>query len=465
MVQKVRAAAVNSYGFVLFAWGLLFAMNTSYWAFFMTDVAKMPVTLMATVLLVSNIVDWCMVPVAGILLQKLHPKYVKYRTWLLIAPTVVAVCFVFMFINPAISMGAKAVLYGGAYCLQTVFQSLMFGTLNTLVPLLGKRQEERAAFSARKAQGNQLGKIAVGLIALPLILAINGGDKAGAPGYLVATIIFGVTVVCANLIMYRFSKEADAEAVVLEQKGEKLPILEMFKIFFTNLHLLSAVLADSTRYIAQFIVWGLSMYYFSYVLKNLAYLPVFFTTMSVVGFFGAILGEFLAKKLDKKTVYMMGLGILALAHLANYFISKDPITYIVIISIGYFGVSWANANAIALQSDGAVYSEWKSGKEVKGFIMAMCMVVPKIANIVNGIVIGFGLAAIGYVAGQDMTPEMMSGMTKLINLIPAAFLCLGILLLYFFNKLTVDKMKEIQADLQARMETVRGNKEVAAGKA
>jgi len=51
---------------------------------------------------------------------------------------------------------------------------------------------------------------------------------------------------------------------------------------------------------------------------------------------------------------------------------------------------------------------------------------------------------------SPMQPEAISGLNKLINLVPAGFLVLGILLIFFLNKLTVSKMKEIQADLQAR---------------
>lgn len=447
-IKKAKTGAIWAYGLCLFVWGLLFAMNTSYWAYFMTDVAQMPTLVMAKTLLVANICDWIMVPVAAVLMQKLYPR-VQYRKWLLIAPIVVAACFIVMFMPNSLPIGTKAVLYGGAYCFQTVFQSLMFGSLNTIVPLLGKRQEDRVAFSSKKAQGNQLGKVVFGLITLPLILLINGGVKEGAAGFFTMTIIYGVLFVGGFAYMYFAAKEADAEAVNLKKEAHP-PILDMFKILFTNQHFLSVIGADSCRYTAQFVVWSLSVYYFKYVLGNMAMLTVFFTTMSIIGFCGAVVGEFLGKKIDKRKVYMAGFAVLALAHLVNFFVAPVASTYIVLISIGYFGMGWSNANAIALTSDGAVYSEWKSGKEVKGFMMTISMIVPKIANIIVGSIVGFGLASIGYVANTDMTPETVSGMIKLVNLVPIGFLVLGILLILFINKLSPAKMNEIQLELQAK---------------
>jgi len=226
-IQKAKSGAIWAYGFCLFTFGLLFGMNTSYWAYFMTDIAQMPTELMAKTLVVANVCDWIMVFVAAIIIQMTYPR-IKYRTWVLVGPIVVAICFSIMFLPTNLSDTGKAFLYGGAYCFQTVFMSLMWGGINTLVPLLGKRQEDRAAFSARKAQGNQLGKVVFGFVTLPLILLINGGEKAKGTGFFVMTVIYAIIFLASFVIMWRYAKDADEEALLLKEE-EKTPLLEMLK--------------------------------------------------------------------------------------------------------------------------------------------------------------------------------------------------------------------------------------------
>lgn len=450
MEQRVKNSVINSYGFILFSSAFLITMSMTYWAYFMTDVAKMPPILMAKTLLVANIVDWCMVFVASIAMQKLYPK-IKYRTWLLIGPIIMAACFAVMFAPITAPVGVKAIIYGGAYCIQTGFQIVAFGAANTMIPVLGKLQEDRSAFSARKAVGNNLGKIGFGLITLPLILMINGGEKAAAPGFFVMVIIYGLFFIGTTANFYRLAKSGDAEATALEAKGEKTSILDMFKLFFSNKHLVSAILADSTRLLAQFIIYGLAVYYFRYVLNSMPKLSIFLTSIAVAGVIGSLVGEFLQKKFDKRYVYMSGLGLLVVCLIVNFIAATTNVTtFIAILDIGFFGMMVANSSAVAILSDATLYSELKSGKELKGFMMTMGMLVPKLGNLISGIVVGFGLAGIGYVANTPMSAETMSGLVKIINLVPAAFLILGILILYFFNKLSTSKVTEIQAEIAAR---------------
>ncbi|UWG98419.1 MFS transporter [Dehalobacter sp. DCM] len=450
MEQRVKTGATISYGLILFAWGLLFSMNTAFWAYFMTDIQKMPTILMAKTLLVANVVDFCMVIVASILLQKLYPK-VKYSTWLLVGPIVVAVGFAVMFAPVGdISVTAKAILFGGAYCIQAGFQNIAFGAVNTMVPLMGKHPLDRAAFSARKAVGTNAGKLVYGVITVPMIMAINGGVKASANGYFAIVILYGIVFIAANYLMYRYSREADialaSEYIKSDKKSE--PLLELFKIFFTNRHLLGIIIGDIVRILAQFITWGLGVYYFMYVLKSMPLFAVFLTTVSVAGLLGSIVGEILARRFDKRYVYAAGLAILFLAHLTNFVLfPKVAVTFMAVLDVGYFGMAIANACAIAITSEAALYSELKTGKEVKGFLMTMAILVPKVSNIISGSVLGFGLAAIGYVAKTPMTAEQLVGLNKLINFIPAAFLAVGIIAILTLNKLSTAKVNEMQVKM------------------
>ena len=77
-------------------------------------------------------------------------------------------------------------------------------------------------------------------------------------------------------------------------------------------------------------------------------------------------------------------------------------------------------------------------------IMSMSILPIKIGIAVGGGVIGYGLAAIGYSSTAEMTPELVSGIMKLVSLVPAAF-CVIPLFIIFFYKLTDAKVAEFMA--------------------
>lgn len=458
MEQRVKVGATISYGFILFAFGLLYSMNMVFWAYFMTDIQKFPTVLMAKTISIASIVDIFAVVIVSVLLQKLYPR-IKYGTWLLIGPIVVAICFALMFFPATgLSVTAKAFLYGGAYILQCWFQNIAFGAVNTMVPLMGKHPADRAAFSARKAIGTNTGRLLFGVITLPIILAINGGVKASPNGFFIVVILYGLVFVFANYTMYRYSRQADAElaANYVKDNRKPEPLSEMFRVFFTNRHLIGIIIGDIARILAQFITMGLVAYYFMNITKSMPMFAVFLTTVSVCGIVGSIVGEILGRKFDKRYVYAGGLGLFCLVYLINFFMmTQSAMTFIVIFDIGFFGMAIANSVSIALTSEATLYSELKNNKEVKGFLMTMAIIVPKVSQFISASVIGFGLAGIGYAAGKPMTPDQIVGFNQIFNLVPAAFLALGIIALLTLNKLSTAKVNEIQEMIKAKQQSAK----------
>lgn len=84
---------------------------------------------------------------------------------------------------------------------------------------------------------------------------------------------------------------------------------------------------------------------------------------------------------------------------------------------------------------------YRTGKDSSAFIMSMSILPIKIGIAFGGGVIGYGLAVIGYNPNAEMTPEMVSGIMKLVSLVPAAF-CIIPLFIIIFYKLTDAKVAE-----------------------
>ena len=174
------------------------------------------------------------------------------------------------------------------------------------------------------------------------------------------------------------------------------------------------------------------------------------TTISVTQFLSTILFGLHAKKIDKRTLYISGLVIVVAAQVSAWFIAKDTMTFIAMMSLSFMGYAFTSCASPAMFADTCDYAEWKTGKSAKGFFMGMANLPPKIALITTGAFTGYALSALGYVPNAPSTPQLENGIRMLIHLVPAGAAVLGIVIMTTFNKLTVSKTKELQREIQSR---------------
>ena len=96
------------------------------------------------------------------------------------------------------------------------------------------------------------------------------------------------------------------------------------------------------------------------------------------------------------------------------------------------------------------YSEWKTGKDTRGVVMAFCSLAIKIAIALRGVIITAALGIIAYDATLKVfSPEMMTGIKMVYILVPCIFIVLSFIPLAFF-KLSDEKVAEIENEIAAR---------------
>lgn len=112
-----------------------------------------------------------------------------------------------------------------------------------------------------------------------------------------------------------------------------------------------------------------------------------------------------------------------------------------------------SASIVALYSDAAVYSEWKTGKSAASFVMGLMTISLKAAVISRGTVIPFVLATAGFVASADPATasiELQNGVVNVFVLIPGVLALVSALIIGLGYRLTRERLAELQADIDAR---------------
>lgn len=448
MAGRPKASVINLISLGETGFQLMMYLAISYYAYFLTDVAAIGAATVGTILLFARIGDAISVPIAGAIIEKTNFKWGKYRSWLLLAPPVTAILFVLMFTNfNGMDTTTKAVTLGSLYVCAHFFVNLAWSAHTALIPVLGVHQEDRVTLSSRRQQFVSAAQILLGLIAMPMIIALGGGNEA--KGFFLTIIIFAFLQILGYRLMAHVVKPW-VKNLETEVK-QTVTFRDMLNQVFSNRHLLLFFLVEVCILTARFMILGLAVYYFKYVAQNMLLVSVFFTCVSVGLLIGSFVGGFAAKKLAKKTVYILGLSMEIICFALIWLVAENPVAYIALNAIATFGTGFANSVMYAVYADISEYSEWKTGKNAKGLIMALSSLPTKIGVALSGAVIGFSLAAIGYVAGAAPTPELTRSIVLIASIIPGAIAILALAGIFFYS-LDEKGVLEIRTEIEARLD-------------
>lgn len=446
-MERPKSSAMNLFGLGEIGFVMMMSMAVNYYSYFLTDVAKIGAATAGVILLLARIGDMVAVFVAGASIEKLTVKrFGKYRTWIILAPPFTAALFILMFTNFSVmGVGAKSIFLGTAYVLAHLSVNLAWTSQSALIPIIGSHPDDRLKLSALRGQISSAATIIFGIVAMPMVLFLGGGDES--QGFLVTVAIFAVVQFFGYQLMQRIAKPYALS--LSSAANQTVSVKDMLSTIFTNKYLLLFFMIEVCINCARFMIFGLAVYYFKYVAQNMLLVSVFFTVVSVGGLIGAFAGEFFGKKMSKKYVYIFGISFEIICFALMWMVAKNPYAYIILNGCVALGTGFANSVTYALFADTADYGEWKTGKSAKGLTMAMSALPIKIGIAISGIITGVSLASVGYVADMAPSLELTNSIINIATLIPGFIAVLALLGILSY-KLDEKRVQEIKQELLTR---------------
>jgi GPH family glycoside/pentoside/hexuronide:cation symporter len=432
---------------------------STYWAVYLTGAVGLETKTMAAIISAAGFVDMISVPFIGAIMQKAKFKSGKFRPWLMIGAILAALFRVLSFSNPNLSGAAKGLWFGAAYVLCYIGYNMCYSAYIGSLPLLAKDRDERQAYSASKNICNSIGKFLFSLFSVKLISLFGNGDEAR--GYTLFAVLIAVCVVLAYFQLFVMMKGIDVvqEAAVEDNTNQNVKeqsktedsynasVWQMIKYTITKPFILF-VLGVTTKTAAFFTVMGLAAYYYTYVVGNKNMLTVYLSLSTFIMIFGSYIAPFVSKAINSlKKSYALGLGIYGGSFALAYFFGKSGIAFTVLLCVGYVGYSISHTTEITLYSSIVDYTQWKTGKDLKPFMMSMFNILPKIGTAIGNTVLGYGLVAIGF-QKENVTASAAGGLRVLFSALPAAILFIGVVVFLLFP-LTDEKIKRMQEDIKA----------------
>ena len=165
-----------------------------------------------------------------------------------------------------------------------------------------------------------------------------------------------------------------------------------------------------------------------------------------------LLAPLLARKFEKKNLFIIGIFLSALTAALRFFIPPGNFILMIVFGLpGGFatGLSLAFVGPLSMQNND--YHEWKFGKRVEGAVASASSFIRKFILALSRGLPALIFALIGFVEGNVVqSPEATQGLHIIFSWGVSAFYIIAGLLMIFLYKLTDKQYDKIVAELATR---------------
>jgi len=452
MAEKLGKPLLYTYGVADMLFLVMVNMEMFYFTAFMTDYAQFPMGIIGIILWITGVVDIVCALAAGIVLQKSTLKFGgKYRSWFLVGPPVVAPLFVLQFTKLGGYWTAATIIIL-VFISSHLLYNVVFTASGSMVGRLSPLPEERTILSTSRSQGMSAAGLIFSATGLPMVMFF--GARAGRlAGFAITVAVYAILMILGYWYVYWLTagKDPGMDSAVDNSKDEsKQSLKETVRLVFGNRPLLLLIVAETFRNTGILITTAFAFYYFNYVFGNLPFMSVFLLATSIALLAGSFLATWIAVRLGKRSTYWVFLFLSAATFGSARFLGGTEWSFTIIFCIGCLFSSIASSVTTALFTDTVVYGEWKTGKNIMAFTMALLNFPIKLAILVRSAVVTLGLVAIGFVANTVPTAGVVDGIRSIMTLMPAAAAAIAAAVFYRGYRIEDRNVVQMQDEIGAR---------------
>lgn len=411
--KKIRSFwGISDVGF-----SLMSSIQTSFFMVFLTDSAKLPLSLVAAVSGIAGIFDIVTASLAGAFIDKMNLKAGKYRPWLVRLSVLNFIFFVLTYTKLGPDIVAAVVIIIG-YVVSNAVWNVSWSANRALIGVLTDDPKERAFLSGRLATGSAVGRIIssymVPMMAAFFLRSFSHTGFGATIGYTITAafgaLVFGITY----YIHYKITDGFDTiEAVPEGQARKSVSLVDMFRAIIATPPMLVLFLADSIKSVGNMTFFGLVAYF---AINTLHESPAIVGTLLILQSLGMLSGSLvsrrIATKLGAKMSQVIGNGGAGIVLLTLFILPTTLYIAGAFIFLSQLMLNIAMGQQANLYSMCGTYSEYKTGKNMRGLMASIASVTVKVGFALRGVVISAGLAALSYNAGAQLTGEAAEAMAR-----------------------------------------------------
>ncbi len=446
------------YGVGDMCYTLMTYVYSYYQIYYLTDVARLSLAKASFVMTVCSTIDVATAMVAGGIINSTKPmKWGRYRSWLIMVSWLIPVCYFFMFFrvsgNDTITMAClMAAMLTGRF-----LHDFPYCANASLISVVAKTADERITMASSRATWNNGAKFVWSFMGAPF-LAVLTAIFSEKYAYALLAFILACFMAVGFWVHFKITEgyeDTGAEELANEAKSkrEKTGLLDLLRALFANPPLLALLVADSAKWLFNFIVASAIVYYFTYIALNKGLFATYTLVVAFMGTIGAFVSRYIGRKLSGRLTMIVSYIIMGVCLAIGRMFYQDAGVVIVMLSAAQLFYGCVYSCSTALYADTALYYEWKNGKNASGWIMGLSIVPINVASMLKGVILTAALALGGFsatVAAGEASAEMCRGIADALLVVPAVMLFFGAFVFIFCYHLTKDKVAQMQQEVCER---------------
>lgn len=425
-----------SYGFTDAGGNFAFSMVSSYLTVFYTDVVGLTPAVISIIMLIARVWDGINDPMMGVIADKTRSRWGRYRPYLLFGAPVLAILTVLAFTKPHFGGVMGAVYCGITYILSGMAYTVTGVAGTALANVLSRNNQERMVLITFRSVVSQIATLITGAATMPLILHFGNGEASSAKGYFWTVVIFGIL----GTICYWIAFAGTKEVVEPEHDAKAVPVMESLKLAFGDASVRKLLIGYLIYMCGVFGRIGVMVYFFLYVVENPMWLSVAATVMTAAMAVPVLVVPFLTKRFEKKHIMVTLLIFGAVGGVILFLGGKLMSLPVILIGTAMFHGCGALVGTVSygLVAEIVDDMEVRTGNRADAIVLSVTSFAVKLGNAIAGSLGVVLLGVVGYVANAQQSVATKTGMSIVINVLPA---CLFLLAIIPFSMIKMNSAK------------------------
>lgn len=445
---SVQAEQINfgekfAYGLGDLANNVVFTAVSTFMVFFYTDVAGIAAGVVATIMLVSRLLD-VLTPVMGVVVDRTKSKHGKCRPWLLWMAIPFGISTVLLFTVPNLGPTGKIIYAFVTYNLAfTVVFTIINTPYGTLTALITRDQYQRSILNLFRMILAVIGMLLISAITLPMVKAFGSGPQAWQKTFM----CFGAIATVLFLVTFAGTKERVQPGN--HGDAQHVPLGIGLKALFGNKYWVLLATLSIVAFIHIPGLLGATIYYAQVTLGNASYIGLLMGALMAPTLLGMFVLPPLIKRFGKRNTAIIGTVVTIVGQLMMLVAPVSLAVVVVSLALKGLGGATLMGTFYAMVTDTIEYGEWKSGVRTEGLVYGAANFGTKLGTGLGAALVGWVLGLGGYIGGAVVqTTSAQFAVKSLFLYVPLVLLVLQLILLWAYK--LDQEYPTIIAELQQR---------------
>ncbi|MEI8593332.1 MULTISPECIES: glycoside-pentoside-hexuronide (GPH):cation symporter [Photobacterium] len=441
-METIKLTAKEKIAYGLGDTGCNFVWQTVmlFLAYFYTDIYGLSPAHMGTMFLLVRVIDAVTDPVMGSIADRTKSRFGRYRPYLAWVAVPFGIACTATFYTPDVGETGKIIYAYVSY----IFLTLMYTAINVpycaMANALTNDSKERTSLQSYRFALSTAGGLVVALIALPLVDIIGDGNKQ--LGYLGAMAVMGLGAI--GLFFYSFSNTK--ERCLPEANEVQQSVFADMKVLWKNTQWRVLFVLNVLLLTGVVLKGASTMYYVNNVMERPDIATLFMVAGMLANILGAIGSAPVLGRFDKVKTYRVLIVLSGLLSAALFLVEPSNVgmVFALVILLGVVQMS-TTPLLWSMMSDVVDYEKTRSNRALGGMIFSTNLFAIKLGIAIGGAMVGWILAAVGYVGGaESQSAEAVVWINLLYTVFPGVIFALLALVMAFYD-LDSQKLKQIKA--------------------